>query len=793
MEHVIAALLGMSAVFAVSTAVAEEEDALAKHAKATAELAALQQRASGGAEAYKTSPYRVLMADYFARFNRNPDAEAAKNEVVVDSSWSITLPEDAAPLVARMAGHLADFFKERMDVTPAIAQRPRAEFETAIDNAIVLLDSGGGAPEVAESFTISVRRGEVRVTGRDAAGLRDGVVKLVDEIGFREAPILALGEQTYRPRLAVRVVTGGSLRDAIFLGSNGVGVATPTLYPSQAIPELAVEPNEASVSRCQEAYDEARLYALKTFDSLSVARKLPKDHPVFVAHPDMRGALTWQADGEYVLCPEHPLVKRYLAESVEGLFRTYPELNGFLIIIGGENFYHCFMRPYGVEKKHTNCARCEPLGPDTAVANLCNLLGEAARKVNPKAEVLAWPYSAVHVWSDDEAQADFIRKLKPGTAIYSCVVKDAIVEKPGGIRKLLWDYSIDMIGPSDRVKRQLEACTEAGIPLYLASLTEIGLDMGGRTAHVPCMDRWVDRADALASCGAAGAWVRTSFRPFYGSSAGEVSKFMMWEPVPDKEELLERFAARIAGKAAGPHLRKAWKHVSDAIEFTPSIPSYYHGPQYLGPAQPMCADPDAEVPPVFYGYYLFLAEMTAASGVQALPTFDTAPPAPEGYAVIYAGYYRIMRDLMQCAVDEMDKARPLVPERCRLMFDAEDSSLRWLYHTARSTDNFFQSCLLRDKLLAFAAKESKTGEETDEAQGWCDRWRAVLLDERANAVEGLPVMENDVRLDWYYGSDHTFEHGADMIRAKIKLIDHEIGDFLPALAARCGLKFSPVP
>ena len=50
-------------------------------------------------------------------------------------------------------------------------------------------------------------------------------------------------------------------------------------------------------------------------------------------------------------------------------------------------------------------------------------------------------------------------------------------------------------------------------------------------------------------------------------------------------------------------------------------------------------------------------------------------------------------------------------------------------------------------------------------------------------------MESDVRLDFYYGSDHTFSHGADMIRAKLDLIDREISEFLPALAQRCG--FSP--
>ena len=58
----------------------------------------------------------------------------------------------------------------------------------------------------------------------------------------------------------------------------------------------------------------------------------------------------------------------------------------------------------------------------------------------------------------------------------------------------------------------------------------------------------------------------------------------------------------------------------------------------------------------------------------------------------------------------------------------------------------------------------------------------MLLDEKANAAEALPVMEKDMRLDFYYGGDHTFSHGSEMIRAKLEILDKEIGEFLPLLA-----------
>jgi hypothetical protein len=59
-----------------------------------------------------------------------------------------------------------------------------------------------------------------------------------------------------------------------------------------------------------------------------------------------------------------------------------------------------------------------------------------------------------------------------------------------------------------------------------------------------------------------------------------------------------------------------------------------------------------------------------------------------------------------------------------------------------------------------------------------------LEDERRNTKESLPLIESDMRLDPYFGGDHTFSHGARMIEAKLKLLDEEIGTYLPSLESQ---------
>ncbi|HRK35585.1 MAG TPA: hypothetical protein PLJ47_13390 [Candidatus Hydrogenedentes bacterium] len=748
------------------------------HGETLAELGARLGRETQ--EAYAKSPFTAISSNYFNRFARDPEAKANVNEITLDGEWAIVNEAKDIQFADVMAGHLIEFLGDRMGVQIANGG--------AGARKIVLSDRG--APDMKpESFTIAVAADRIAVTGADAEGMRDGVVKLVSRIGMRQAPIIEKGTQTYSPRLRVRLGTtpyGGSTRDLIFMGYNAVFAGGGELYgisQSDAIPELAARRVAGALEGTAKAVADAKQNKLKAYAFVSLRSKFPENDPIFQRDPSIRGTRTWKADGEFVLCTEHPAVRQFLSESMKGMFDAAPTLDGVVLIIGGEGFYHCFMRPFGVEKGHTNCTRCEALGADTVVANLCNLLADAARSVNPKAEVIAWPYSAEHVWSLDKAQSGFIAKLKPGTGIFTEMEKDEYVSKPDGVNKHLWDYSIDMIGPGERAKEQIAACRKAGISIYMKSEPELAFE-APRLSHVPCMDRWIDRAEALASCGADGAWVFPAFRPCYGTPPAEANQLVWWDPAPSKDDALNALANRIAGPKAGPKLREAWRHVSDAIPFSPEIPPYYTGPYYLGPAHPMCADKNAKVPEVFYGQYLFMAEMSDSEGLPARPTYFDSP---RGNVPVFLRMYREMEAHLKLAADAVDAALPDVPERCRLVFDSESSAIRWFYRTARAHANFYESCQLRDALAALAGKPDKTPEELIVAREHYERWLRVLMDEKENAKAALPIMEADVRLDWYYGSDHTFPHGADMIREKLRILDVELAEVLPGVARKVGL------
>ena len=734
---------------------------------------------------YRRNPYAFLSQDYFARFSRDPNAVASPVEAIMGPDWRIVVDANTDPLVGVMANDLASFLRSRMGLDLPVCEGGGTGSHTG---TVALTDRGGGNPSVPGSFTIRVTKDSVVVQGQDAAGLRDGVVHLVDRVGFRAAPILESGETTFTPRLGLRVGTiprMGTYRDLVFMGFNGV-IVSPTdkasatqfhsLSSSKAIPELEHLQDPALVQALAEKARAARRYGLRTFVCLSMWDFYPADAPIFANHPGLRGAEAFKHMDRpplgHFLCTEDPLMRGYLAETIKNIFESIP-LDGALIIVGGEEFQHCFMRPSGVERGHTNCSRCEKLGAETVVADLCNGLAQAAREVNPEAVLVAWPYSAKYFWSADDDQVALIQKLKPGTALLTEIEKDETLVKEGGVRKAIWDYSIDLIGPTDRARTQIAACESADVAAYLKSEPELAFEAAG-LPYIPCVDRWLDRAEALAASGADGAWVIAWFRPNNGTTSAEVHKYAWWNPVPDHETLLEALARRIAGSdQAAVHLRQAWGHVSQAIPWSPELPPYFVGPYYLGPTHPMCADPDAVLPECFKAKSVFGTHVLTEA---------------RGDVEVFGRYYRNMERELHEAVLELDAAAPDVPRRCLLEFRAEELPTRWFYHTARTHSNFYESCQLRDFLQAFVKHDPKTTQEVAEAQMKYDRWRAVLKDERENTKEAIFVVEQDSRLDV-----HNTRNGAalppakDLMRDKLGLLDYELDVFLPSVAAQAGL------
>ena len=140
----------------------------------------------------------------------------------------------------------------------------------------------------------------------------------------------------------------------------------------------------------------------------------------------------------------------------------------------------------------------------------------------------------------------------------------------------------------------------------------------------------------------------TYFRQGFGTSARGVAQARLLESqCPIRKTFFSNWRARIAGAEGGPHLRKAWRAVSEAISFSPELPPYFVGPYYMGPAHPMCADPGLHIAPNLHAHvFCSLAELSEADGMKLQPAFMTSP---RGNVPVFGRMYRQMEKCLKAS------------------------------------------------------------------------------------------------------------------------------------------------
>jgi len=726
----------------------------------------MKERRKTVLDEYAASPHQRMEWDFFSRFHRDKTQVCQPNEIEVTDNWQIVY-EHNDPLIAVMAEKLVEFFSRCMHVN---LHAYCVETIPATNKPVIELTLSGNGKK--EDFTISAKPNKIVVSSATPDGIRNGVVRLVGLFGFRMAPFFQVSHTEYTARLDSRMLKLCSPENEVFYGGNSTVIGMHELYKlstSNCIPELIAYQEPQLLAELIKKAEEAKKYGLKSYIRLSTTMKFKEDDPLFLAHPEIRGTRTWSADGDFVPCTQSELFKQYLRESVEGLFRAIPGLNGVYIIIGGEGFYHCYMRSYGAEWGDTSCPHCKPFGAEQVVSNLCNLLLEAARKANPDAEVIAWPYSAL--WSKDSNQIEFIRQLNPGVSVMSEMGKGSILYKSGGVRKRMGDYTIDAIGPTKRAQAQIAT----GTPVHLLSTPEMSFETA-LLPTIPAPGRWARRSEAMAASGAHGAHLWSPV-PFHGSVTSELFQYKWFSPAMSDEELIHKLALRTTGnETAAQLLERAWEEVDDGFDFMPYMHCYYKGPQYLGPANPIAFDYTEELSEVFRGYYCFLNEAKEDSAVTPLRTYEPLSYTEshrEGDSKVIETYYRVVEKHLEKAVEKLEQAESLIGESFKTTWEVESFPIRWFYHTARACGNMFE--------MGRVYRSLSDADNIEETERLLDRFEELFCDELSNAQEALPIAEQDVRFETLWRGDHSFSRIAEMLRAKIELTENQIKDRLPVI------------
>jgi hypothetical protein len=562
------------------------------------------------------NPEVLRRRDVHRTVSRRTEAKAGPGQLALTGPWSVTTAR-SHPAENLVAADAADFLK-RMGV----------ELAESSTNAILIELSSHPA-----GFRTVIDDHRIELHAADASALWSGWVHL--ELLMRAAgtAVLPKGELSKRPawdtqiappawgaNYAVPDLSPEFDSDDVFRSLAHAGATAMFVYgdfllyaKDSPIKELDHPDSPKYLATLKDTATRAGNYGVKLYFVL-VSPKLTENHPAFAAHPEIKGALLHHegaAPPIHCLCSSNPLSLDWHAATVGGLFREVPDLGGVVAIIGGESYYHCFMRSAGSPIGDTNCPQCKGKLAEEVIANLLKVTADAIHQHAPAAKVLAWPYSAQYFWSKERSQLALIDRLPEGVALLSEVDKEQLIHKEAGYDKLCWDYSVEFDGATDRIIAQSRRCAERSRELFVKTETAHGIELL-HLPYVPSLTRSARQWLSVKSVRPAGVLQRWGFIGMFDSAAERLAYLARWDENFSPDVCCDFLARTLVGPPYAAQLVQAWRQFDRAVGHLPTLimGGYYLGPLFLGPAHPLPVW-TGPTPDAFLGNLFYLAEAEA--------------------------------------------------------------------------------------------------------------------------------------------------------------------------------------
>ncbi len=718
----------------------------------------------------RRDPHRTLRTD-------GPHTAHA-GEMLLQGTWQVV--SDATLIGGAEAADDLTNFLELLGVEQGTAHQIQLRHDSSVEE--------GG-------FRLTVVQGCIEVAAGTMAGIWAGITHLERDMATFRAPIVRCGVFNHAPLWKIQIsqapyganylvpdLSAEYLSDAAFRLLAHYGITGMTIYGdwlcyvrSERFPELNAPDYDQNIAMLRDAASRAARYGVRLY-YVPVSPKLLHDHPFFERHPTGRGSrispgLSPVPKRIHCLCSSDPETLLFHGEVFGDLVRAVPELGGLILIVGGESYYHCYMRPDTsglVDGIKTNCPRCGQHMPEEVVGALLHATEQGVHAVDGSIPVVAWPYSAF-VWSGDPQYLTLIEHLPHGVMLQTEIDKDHLAQK-NGYHKRIWDYSVDFTGPSSIVQAQTEPLRNRDHERFIKTETAIGLETI-HVPYVPSLQRHAEKWRNVREASPVGVLQSWMFFGMWGSRAEEIGWWTNWHPERSSAEVLRIIAERDFGINAAVVL-DAWQVMSDAVGHLPYIPNYFTGPEFIGPAQPLLFEPDAPVPELFTSllYYLQENEETFSKAVTEVrqPLAINALPEQHVRTSITVDDDRSVWDIAEreyaCVVEAAGRAYTLLDgiahkSATDMNLAEEILVVEYLYRCWLSTLHTIRFLLARERWL----------DSCDVVEH--DAMVEIGLHELDNAKRARHIYADAPWLDLELRRDGLYPSSALMLETKIEMLE----------------------
>lgn len=400
---------------------------------------------------------------------------------------------------------------------------------------------------------------------------------------FKDDSLFKLGpKEAYSKNYLQRVAAAG------YTGFH-INVDLSIFTKSSLLPQMTHPEAEKHLAELQWIVETAGEFGLEVYLSLYL-QPLKGEHPVFQAHPEIRGSSIVNTDNLYVLCTSQTLSRKFYAEQMEHLFTEIPALGGILAIAGCEGWLHCH-----TANMPDTCPNCRGKDIEKETALMFNESAAAVKRVAPEAKFIVWNYN-IFAWTDKGGER-FVSNLSKDCCVMSNFETDESFEVEGA-SGMVYDYSVRNIGPSKPTLKQRETALKNGIPFLAKCESGTSLECYS-ISYLPVMTRWQKKFERIVKY-ASGALMNWKFVGFNDEGLSQAAAGMT--AMGESEDLLRRMAVSEFGEAHADNVLAAWELFDWSMEhhpFSNQTSGYFKGPFYIGPAQPLFLNPPKSAPEIF--------------------------------------------------------------------------------------------------------------------------------------------------------------------------------------------------
>jgi len=381
-----------------------------------------------------------------------------------------------------------------------------------------------------------------------------------------------------------------------------------TLAPWDLAPHLS-EGWQERIANLRQLVERSRKFGIDVMLYLNEPRAMPP--AFFRKHPELKGVDETPERAPYspeiqALCTSTKPVQDFLVNSVRHVFEQVPDLGGVLVITYSENLTNCYSREYNQkgpedfvlrsdDSKSTSrsseknaCPRCKARGPEVVNAEVCTLIERGMRQAGSKGKFM------LYAWSTPEAWFNGIIERLPESTWLLCISEWGMPFTRGDYTGKVNEYSISIIGPSEQSKRQWKVARKRGLKT-MAKMQAANTFEISSIPYIPALHRVAQHLSNVAEEGVDGlmlGWTAGGSPSPNLELAGEFAK----SPRPTVQQAMLVVATNRFGSAAATEVVKAWDLLSEAYgEFPFDLSVCYNGPQSMGPANLLYAEPSGFV------------------------------------------------------------------------------------------------------------------------------------------------------------------------------------------------------